>query len=150
MTARSCHLRTLFDRDPVMAFATQHAFDGVAAFTRPDCPRLAFATLDDAGPSGRARGPIAVNKPSFLLALIAIVTVHPPTKTGGRYSGDGLRNGWGRVALTTLCDHLGDVGPRHNVPLTAGVDHAGQQGISTTALLGACAIADFAGNHPMT
>ena len=50
----------------------------------------------------------------------------PPHENWGGYSGNRLGKGRGRVALATLCNHLGDVGPGRNTPLPACVDDAGQ------------------------
>lgn len=80
--------------------------------------------------NNRVQSPVEIAKrflPVLLGEIDEIVRKRsPPYQKWGGASGDRLGNGRSRVALTTRCDHLGDVRPRQNVPLTAGVDDAGQ------------------------
>jgi hypothetical protein len=48
-----------------------------------------------------------------------------------------------------LSDDLGEVGPRRNSALAAGLDDAGQQAEGVGALSGTGAIADAPSDHPV-
>jgi hypothetical protein len=53
------------------------------------------------------------------------------------------------MGLTTCPQHLGNVRPRRVAALATGLNDAGQGGDHPRALLGAGAIADAPGDHPM-